>query len=183
MTADAAQAAQHVRDVAAEDARQRVHLVHDHVAQVAEERRPPQVVRKDARVEHVRVGEDDVGRAAERLALRGRRVSVEDPRRQLARERAQFNIENFIVAYQFCLPVPATKGIAKRGSTGYGIKHTAEKYYGTYISNGELIAAAIAAGFRFEAFPDSPNVFFNMSRGKLNALHQEANNENAGHQR
>ena len=102
---------------------------------------------------------------------------------QLARERAQFNIENFIVAYQFCLLVPATKGIAKRGSTSYGIKHTAEKYYGTYISNGELIAAAIAAGFRFEAFPDSPNVFFNMSRGKLNALHQEANNENAGHQR
>ena len=53
-----AQAAEHVRDVRAEDAAVDVRLVDDDVAQVREHVAPAVVVREHADVEHVRVGQD-----------------------------------------------------------------------------------------------------------------------------
>ena len=57
MLAQTTQPPQHVRDVAAEHAAQRVQLVDDDVAQSQEERGPPVVRREDAHVEHLGVGE------------------------------------------------------------------------------------------------------------------------------
>jgi hypothetical protein len=59
--AQAAEPPQHVRDVAAEDAAQRVQLVDDHVAQAHQEGRPALVRRQDADVQHLGVGQQDVG--------------------------------------------------------------------------------------------------------------------------
>ena len=56
--ADPAQPADDVGDVAAEQPPVRVELVDDDVAQVLEQLEPLRVVRKDGRVEHVRVGDD-----------------------------------------------------------------------------------------------------------------------------
>ena len=70
------QPAQHVRDVAAEDAAQRVQLVDDDVAQPHEERRPAVVRREDAHVQHLGVGEHDVGVRADPRAVVGGRVAV-----------------------------------------------------------------------------------------------------------
>ena len=81
--ADAAQAADDVGDVAAEDAAVLVQLVDDDVAQVLEELHPLGVVRQDAGVQHVRVRDDDVpglahlaARVAGRVAVVGERLDV-----------------------------------------------------------------------------------------------------------
>jgi hypothetical protein len=52
------EAADHVGEVRAEDTAVGVELVDDDVAQVGEEARPARVVREDARVEHVGVGDE-----------------------------------------------------------------------------------------------------------------------------
>ena len=56
---EAAQPAEHVGHMRAEDAPVDVHLVDDDDAQGGEERCPPRVLRQDAHVQHVGVGEDD----------------------------------------------------------------------------------------------------------------------------
>ena len=78
--ADPAQPPKDVRQVGAEDAaigvelvdddvRKRLqHLVRADVAQAFEEPRPLRVMRQDSGVQHVRVGEDDVGAAADLAA-------------------------------------------------------------------------------------------------------------------
>ena len=70
------QPAEEVGDVAAEDPPQRVEFVDDDVAQPHEERRPAVVVGEDPGVEHLGVGEHDVGRPPERGPLLHRRVAV-----------------------------------------------------------------------------------------------------------
>ena len=65
-----------VGDVAAEHAAVRVQLVDDDELEVLEELDPLRVVRKDGRVEHVRVRDHDVPGGAHRAAGVGRRVAV-----------------------------------------------------------------------------------------------------------
>ena len=77
---DAAQAAEDVADVRAEDAAVDVRLVDDDVAQVGEHVAPAVVMGEHADVEHVRVGQDDVGRFADLPAPLARRVAVVDRR-------------------------------------------------------------------------------------------------------
>ncbi len=72
--ADPAQPAHQVGHVGSEDAAVAVGLVHDHVAQPAEEPCPPGVVGQDPEVQHVRVGQDEVRVVADPAA--GRRVGV-----------------------------------------------------------------------------------------------------------
>ena len=60
VSADAAETTNRVGHVGAEDAPVGVHFVEDDVAQVGEEAVPAGVVREDALVEHVGVGQDDV---------------------------------------------------------------------------------------------------------------------------
>src|ERR1051326_8168692 len=62
----ALQPAQHVAEMTAEDAAIRVQLVDDDELEVLEELRPPRMVRKDARMHHVGVAEDDVRARANR---------------------------------------------------------------------------------------------------------------------
>ncbi len=74
--ADPQKPAQDVGHVAAEHAPVRVELVdHDHL-QLLEQLEPLGVVGEDRRVEHVRVGHDDLPGGAHRRADRGRRVAV-----------------------------------------------------------------------------------------------------------
>ena len=74
---DAAQAPQHVGHVAAEDAAVLVDLVDHHVAQVLEELHPQGVMRQDALVQHVGVGDHDVAAAADGPAGGLGRVAIE----------------------------------------------------------------------------------------------------------
>src|SRR5713226_1501489 len=57
---DAAEAAENIAEVAAEDAAVGVQLIEDDVTEVFEEAGPARVVREDAGVQHVWVGQDDV---------------------------------------------------------------------------------------------------------------------------
>ncbi|KAA9163213.1 hypothetical protein FPZ12_009410 [Amycolatopsis acidicola] len=51
----------------------------------------------------------------------------------------------------------------------YGVKHAVEQALGRYVSNGELIVAAIMAGYRIGR-PHGPNVGIGMSKRDLDHL-------------
>ena len=70
------QPAQHLGHVGAEDAAVAVALVDHHVAQAAQELRPSGVARQHRVMEHVRVGEDEVGVGADPVPLLPRGVTV-----------------------------------------------------------------------------------------------------------
>ena len=59
-----------------EHAAQGVGLVDDHVGEPTEEGRPAFVAREDAAVEHVQVGQHQVGAAPDRRAVGGQGVAV-----------------------------------------------------------------------------------------------------------
>ena len=86
--ANALQAAQHVGYVAAKNAPVGVDFVHHHKAQPLEERRPLRVRRQYARVEHVRVGEDDARAVANARAFARGRVAIVDRHRLRFRQRS-----------------------------------------------------------------------------------------------
>src|SRR6266704_560630 len=75
-SSDAAEAAQNIAQVAAEDAAVSVQLVEDDVAQIFEEASPARVVRQNSCVQHVRIGKNDVALFANRTAGIGGRVAV-----------------------------------------------------------------------------------------------------------
>lgn len=53
----------------------------------------------------------------------------------------------------------------------YGVKNTAERHLGVYVANGELIAAAILAGYPYRRETGtSPNAVFGMSSRSLTLL-------------
>jgi hypothetical protein len=56
----------------------------------------------------------------------------------------------------------------------YALKHIAEHWHGSYISNGAMITAAIAGGLVVETYPPwwspNPNVGIGVSRKSLMAL-------------
>ncbi len=76
MGADPPQAADDVGEVASEQPPVRVELVDDHVLEVLEELEPLRVVRKDGRVEHVRVADHDLPGRSNHAAHRWRSVAV-----------------------------------------------------------------------------------------------------------
>ena len=75
-SADALEATQHIGHVAAKDAAIGVQLVDDHVAQPAKKLGPAGVIRQDAAVQHVRIGEDQAGIFAQGGAMGGGRVAI-----------------------------------------------------------------------------------------------------------
>ena len=89
--ADPKQPAQDVGDVPTEHAAVRVQLVDDDVAQLLEQQEPLGVVGEDRRVEHVRVGRDDLARGPDGRPDRRRRVAVVGrlPRRAAPAARGQ----------------------------------------------------------------------------------------------
>ncbi len=87
---DPAQAPEHVRDVRSEDPPVDMRFVDDDEPQVGEEVSPAVMVRQDADVDHVGVGEDDVRGAPDVAPVLEGRVAVVDRRPQPGqRERAQ----------------------------------------------------------------------------------------------
>ena len=59
-------------------------------------------------------------------------------------------------------------------SSSYNLKHIAEKNHPSgYLSNGVMIAAAIASGYSYKRYEDSLSAFFNMSQRSINALRSE----------
>jgi hypothetical protein len=54
-----------------------------------------------------------------------------------------------------------TKTVRRGIGTSYGLKHEAERWAGTYICNGALIAAACLEGCLIER--DGPNAYFSLS--------------------
>jgi hypothetical protein len=84
-----------------------------------------------------------------------------------------FNLRRFALAYLFCMRIEKVKAINRR-RTSYGLKHIAERFYGTYTTNGEFIAAAIAAGFKYRQCQYADlNAQFNMSERSIKALLSE----------
>ena len=55
-------------------------------------------------------------------------------------------------------------------SGGYGLKDLAERDLGSYVANGELIAAAIIAGYTYQIHPESPNASFGMSARSIKVI-------------
>ena len=76
VVAEPPQAPEELGDVAAEHPSEGVQLVHHHVAQAHEERRPPAVVGQQPGVEHVGVGQHHRGVGSREGALLGRGVAV-----------------------------------------------------------------------------------------------------------
>jgi hypothetical protein len=74
--ADPEESSQHIGDVTAEHAAVRVELVDHDDLELLEQLEPLRVVRQDRRMEHVRVGHDDLPGGTDRRADRGRRVPV-----------------------------------------------------------------------------------------------------------
>ena len=87
MGTDASKPAEHVRQMAAEDAAIGMELVDDDVPEVLEQLRPSRMVRQDARMNHVRVREHHVRPSANRPTRILRRIAVvrEDADTRLAR--------------------------------------------------------------------------------------------------
>lgn len=89
--------------------------------------------------------------AAWRLQLRARAEQVEE-----VRDWLQHNI--------------APRKTLNDDAHSYSLKHIAERAMGTYVSNGELIAAAIIAGYTYRRPRyGSPNTVFGMSSRSISA--------------
>ncbi len=67
---------------------------------------------------------------------------------------------------------------ADRWATSYGLKHIIEVNYG-YVSNGMFIAAAVIAGYPYQLIPDSPNVWFGMSKASFKLIQMQRNKPGA----
>ncbi len=75
------------------------------------------------------------------------------------------NLAEFQAAYEWCTRLEHRKSVAPFGGYSYSLKHVCEEAVGHYISNGTLIAAMLAHGFKF--LPDSsrsPNCTFFVTR-------------------
>ena len=97
----AAQPPEHVADVRAEDAAVDVRLVDDDVAEVLEHVAPAVVVREDADMEHVGVGQDQVRPLADLPAPVELGVAVVDRRRARAGRSASASVRSWSCASAF----------------------------------------------------------------------------------
>ena len=75
----------------------------------------------------------------------------------------EHGIDEFIRAAKFLSKFGQRKSMNRKRSS-YGLKHDSERAEGDYVSNGMLIAAALAMGFSAErTHAGSPNAYFNIS--------------------
>ncbi|MGI8313355.1 hypothetical protein [Saccharopolyspora hattusasensis] len=89
--------------------------------------------------------------------------SAEERAQAFAQRRAELtaSLPNVVRVYLWLRQHVAPIKTPAQGS--YGLKHVAENVLGDYVSNGELIAAAIMAGYPMSQ-PHGPNVNFAMSK-------------------
>jgi hypothetical protein len=89
-----------------------------------------------------------------------RRLSTKEERIELFkrdRERLKSRLEEFQACCYWLTLCQQRRTINPRW-TSYGLKHEAERYLDTYISNGVFIASVIHLGILYKAFPGNPNV-------------------------
>ncbi len=84
--------------MAAEHTTVGVQLIEDHVLEILKKLRPARMMGQDSGVQHVRIGQDDVGRATDRAAGVLRRIAVIDEaadRRLLLAQRVNGGVQLF----------------------------------------------------------------------------------------
>ena len=89
-----------------------------------------------------------------------------DEKFQQEREKMLTNdaLDQFQSACDWVRLMQPIKTIYPRPSS-YGLKHTAENYMDTYITNGVFIAVALHFEYRYKlCHENSPNCSFNMSK-------------------
>ncbi len=71
------------------------------------------------------------------------------------------NVAEFQTAYDWCAQLEHRQSAPPVGGYSYTLKHVCEQAVGRYISNGTLIAAMLAHGFKFLMISNSnPNCVF-----------------------
>lgn len=88
-------------------------------------------------------------------------VSVDDPKFVARREELRHD-PGLIAAVHDWINQFAKIQAMNRSRTSYGLKHAAEQALSRYVAPGQLIAAALLAGFQFEHV--GPNVWLNISK-------------------
>src|SRR5690606_33807667 len=97
-----------------------------------------------------------------------RQTRMEDLAKFRSDMTAQGQVEEFLRAVEFLQAMPRTKKPNRRRSS-YTWKDIAARWYSqrhpgddSYISNGMLIAAALALGFKVERIDGGPNAWLNI---------------------
>ena len=98
---------------------------------------------------------------------RDRGETPEEAEARFLKNRAEMlgeqGVDEFIRAAEFLSKFGRRKSMNRKRSS-YGLKHDAEREAGDYVTNGMLIAAALALGFSAErTHAGSPNAYFNIS--------------------
>ena len=130
---DAAEAAQHVAEMTAEDAAVGVEFVDDDVAEIFEEARPARVVREDAGVEHVGIGEDEVAFFTDGFAGVAGRVAI-------VGEDAEAIVEAGIEVVEF------GELILRQGFGGEEVEGAGVGVFEDGVDDREVVAKGFAGG-------------------------------------
>jgi hypothetical protein len=100
-------------------------------------------------------------------------VGLYESPKQLTSEELRRGQERLLESSAICTKVCEWLASIKRAKvmnrhrTSYGLKHTAERHIGEYVSNGVFIAAAIYSGFSYRLDGDSANMMFAISEQAL----------------
>ena len=78
------------------------------------------------------------------------------------REDLKAALKEFQLACAFLSQCKRTKAINYKNSNSYWRKHRLERFIGTYIANGSIIAAAACLGIKYEV--DGTNVWLAISK-------------------
>lgn len=97
-----------------------------------------------------------------------RKLTVEQRREQLQHEREDLRRREELVGRVGAWLLANIAPIKTPTTGSYGMKHVVEEAIGEYITNGELIAAALMAGYPMSR-PYGPNVDFGMSKRDVDA--------------
>jgi hypothetical protein len=81
------------------------------------------------------------------------------------REDLKAALKEFQLACAFLSQCKRTKAINYKNSNSYWLKHKLERFIGTYIANGSIIAAATCLGIKYVADKSNPmNVWLAISK-------------------
>jgi hypothetical protein len=95
------------------------------------------------------------------LATNGWRTSRLNPTDfEVSRADLRSNVWEFHLAYDWCAQLEHRGSAPPHYGYSYQLKHDCEKSVWRYITNGTLIAAMIARGFRYIRQPGNPNCTF-----------------------
>ena len=78
------------------------------------------------------------------------------------REDLKAALKEFQLACAFLSQCKRTKAINHKSPNSYDLKHRLERFIGTYIANGSIIAATVCLGIKYEA--DGPNIWLAISK-------------------